>query len=130
TFHNVTLGYRRKVVLSNLNFSIHEGEFFGIVGANGSGKTTIFRALLGILKPMQGQIISHVPSNGKKGDLRFGYVPQRDFIDEVFPLTAGDIVLMGRYGVLGPLQWPKASDRLLAEQKLAQVGIGELAGKR
>lgn len=144
-FQDVTLGYRRKVVLANLNFSIYEGEFFGIVGANGSGKTTILRALLGILKPMNGEIIANVaPSDAgalttdggrvdlssSAGAIRFGYVPQRDSIDEIFPLRACDIVLMGRYGVLGPLQWPKAHDHKIAEQKLAQVGIGDLAHRR
>jgi ABC-type cobalamin/Fe3+-siderophores transport system ATPase subunit len=142
-FQNVTLGYHRRAVLTGLNFSIVEGEFFGIVGANGSGKTTILRALLGILKPMGGVIIGEaqagaagLPEGGRvdltdtPGALRFGYVPQRDSIDEIFPLTARDIVVMGRYGVLGPLQWPGPRDRQLAELKLAQVGIGDLAGKR
>jgi ABC-type cobalamin/Fe3+-siderophores transport system ATPase subunit len=143
-FQDVTLGYRRKVVLERLNFSIHPGEFFGIVGANGSGKTTILRALLGILKPMRGQIVANVaagegsamPEGGRvdlsvsPGAMRFGYVPQRDSIDEIFPLTAGEIVLMGRYGALGPLSWPSAHDRAIAQEKLEQVGIGDLARKR
>jgi ABC-type Mn2+/Zn2+ transport system ATPase subunit len=142
-FQDVTLGYRHKPVLERLNFSIQRGEFFGIVGANGSGKTTILRALLGILKPMRGTISGYVdagaddlPQGGwvdlsaSVGLLRFGYVPQRDSIDEIFPLTARDIVLMGRYGALGPMQRPSAHDRRLAEEKLAQVGLTELATKR
>jgi ABC-type cobalamin/Fe3+-siderophores transport system ATPase subunit len=144
-FQNVTLGYRRKVVLANLNFSIFKGEFFGIVGANGSGKTTILRALLGILKPLAGQIVADVApgeagslmAEGGRVDLssmagavRFGYVPQRDSIDEIFPLRARDIVLMGRYGVLGPLEWPKTHDHELVDQKLEQAGIANLADRR
>ena len=142
-FQDVTLGYRRKPVLERLNFSIYRGEFFGIVGANGSGKTTLLRALLGILKPMRGTISGQVdagqadlPEGGwvdlsaSGGLMRFGYVPQRDSIDEIFPLTAREIVLMGRYGTLGPLQRPGARDRQLAQEKLAQVGLGDRAGKR
>jgi ABC-type Mn2+/Zn2+ transport system ATPase subunit len=142
-FQDVTLGYRRKPVLERLNFSIQRGEFFGIVGANGSGKTTILRALLGILKPMCGTISGYVdagagdlPEGGwvdlsaSVGLMRFGYVPQRDSIDEIFPLSARDIVLMGRYGALGPMQRPDAHDRRLADDKLAQVGLAEMAGKR
>jgi len=142
-FKDVTLGYRRKTVLEQLNFSIYRGEFFGIVGANGSGKTTLLRALLGILKPMHGTISGHVdagdsdlPEGGwvdlssSVGMMRFGYVPQRDSIDEIFPLTARDIVLMGRYGALGPLQRPGDRDRRLAGEKLAEVGLGDMAGKR
>lgn len=122
-FRDVTLGYRRKAVLANLNFSIYEGEFFGIVGANGSGKTTILRALLGALKPMKGQIIANIAP----GAARFGYVPQRGSINEIFPLRAYDIVLMGRYGALGPLERPKLHDREIVRQKLARVGMTDLA---
>ena len=125
-FQNVTLGYRHKVVLANLNFTISEGGFFGIVGANGSGKTTILRALLGVLKPMNGRILFR----GSETRTQFGYVPQRAFIDEMFPLAAREIVLMGRYGNLGPGRRPSPRDRNVVEQQLAHVGIAMLAGKR
>jgi ABC-type Mn2+/Zn2+ transport system ATPase subunit len=144
-FNNVTLGSKRRAILSNLSFSIYEGEFFGIVGGGRSGKTTLLRALLGILKPTRGEIAVHVrageagellPEGGyvnladTPGVMRFGYVPQRDSVDEVFPLTVRDIVLMGRQAELGPLHWPTMHDRDLAEKKLAQVGISEMAGQR
>jgi len=126
-FQNVTLGYRRRSpVLSNLNFSIQEGEFFGIVGANGSGKTTILRAMLKILAPIKGRIALA----GGDERMRFGYVPQRAFIDEMFPLTAREIVLMGRYGTLAPGRRPTPRDREIAEQQLALAGISDLAGER
>ena len=124
-FNNVTLGYGRRTVLSDLNFSIRDGEFFAIIGANGSGKTTILRALLGILKPQQGLIEFRDVKR-----LRFGYVPQRGILDEIFPLTAREIVLMGCYGRLGVLRHPTKADRALAENNLDRVGISELAGKR
>jgi ABC-type cobalamin/Fe3+-siderophores transport system ATPase subunit len=143
-FDNVTLGYRRRVVLRDLNFSIRSGEFFGIVGANGSGKTTILRALLGILRPLRGQVLARVepgqhdalPEGGwfdlaaTPGALRFGYVPQRGFLDEIFPLTACDVVAMGRYGALGLLEWPGARDRELVAEALAHVGLAEVADRR
>jgi len=125
-FERVTLGYRRAVVLADLSFSVQEGEFFGIVGANGSGKTTILRAMLGILAPLKGRI----SFAGGKARMRFGYVPQRAFIDEMFPLTAQEIVLMGRYGRVPVGRRPAPRDREIAEQQLAHVGIHELAGKR
>lgn len=144
-FENVSLGYRRQPVLQRLDFAIREGEFFGIVGANGSGKTTILRALLGILKPLAGAVIARVPAGegmdalpdggyvdlaDTPGALRFGYVPQRGFLDELYPLTAQDIVLMGRYPKLAVLQWPGAHDRAVAAEKLALTGIGDLAERR
>jgi ABC-type cobalamin/Fe3+-siderophores transport system ATPase subunit len=143
-FDNVTLGYRQRVVLRDLNFSIRAGEFFGIVGANGSGKTTILRALLGILRPLRGNVLARVghgehdalPEGGwcdlsaTPGAVRFGYVPQRGFLDDVYPLSVFDIVLMGRYGALGVGQWPGTRDRQLVVAALGQVGIGELADRR
>ena len=124
-FQNVTLGYGRRTVLAGLNLSINDGEFFAIIGANGSGKTTILRALLGILKPRQGRIEFR---DGQR--LRFGYVPQRGILDEIFPLTAREIVLMGCYGRLGVFRRPTPADRALAENNLDRVGIAELANKR
>jgi len=140
-FDNVTLGYRQRVVLRELRFTIRAGEFFGIVGANGSGKTTILRALLGILKPQSGQIIGYLPAGGvlpeggrvvlseTPGAMRFGYVPQRGVLDEMYPLTGRDIVMMSRAAVCGPLQWPGAADRQVVQAALEQVGAGELADR-
>ncbi len=143
-FENVTLGYRRFVVLRDLNFSIRAGEFFGIVGANGSGKTTILRALLGILRPRRGRVLSRVepgesdamPEGGwcdlraTPGAMRFGYVPQRGFLDEMYPLTARDIAMMGRYGALGLLARPSERDHEVVAQSLVQAGITEVADRR
>jgi len=143
-FDKVTLGYRRQVVLRDLRFTIRAGEFFGIVGSNGSGKTTILRALLGILRPLRGAVLARVepgendtlPEGGwvdlsaTPGALRFGYVPQRGFLDEIYPLTARDVVMMGRYGALGWLERPGARDHYQVEQALTQVGLADRADCR
>lgn len=125
-FDNVCLGYRRRVVLESLSFAVPEGEFFGIVGANGSGKTTILRAMLGILEPLGGRITY----SGGSHRMRFGYVPQRAVVDEMFPLTAHEIVLMGRYGLLPPGRRPRAHDHEVSERQLARVGLDGLSSKR
>jgi ABC-type cobalamin/Fe3+-siderophores transport system ATPase subunit len=143
-FQNVTVGYRRPrcVVLSGLSFSIFEGEFFGIVGANGSGKTTLLRAMLGVLPPLDGEILCRVSgleagqgvSEGRRvvvgagvAGLSFGYVPQRDTIDEIYPLTVREVTLMGRYGALAATDRPSGRDHRLVESCLEQVGAAELA---
>lgn len=125
-FKDVSLGYRRQVVLENLSFAISAGEFFGIVGANGSGKTTILRAMLGILEPIRGRI----EYAGGDRRMRFGYVPQRAVVDEMFPFTAHEIVLMGRYGLLAPGRRPRAHDHEVAERQLERVGLVGLSSKR
>lgn len=106
-FDNVTLSYGRKVVLRSVSFAVHQGDFLGIVGPNGAGKTTLLKAMLGSLKPRQGRISFANPPGG----LRFGYVPQRQVVDEAYPLTAMDVAMMGRYGLLGPLRRPGRLDR-------------------
>ena len=90
SFDNATLGYGHSVILSGLSFSIPEGDFLGIVGPNGSGKTTILRTILRTLRPIAGSV-THADN------LRFGYVPKRDQVDYNFPLKVVDVVLMGRY---------------------------------
>jgi len=120
SFDDATLGYGRRVVLSDLTFDIAEGDFLGLVGPNGSGKTTILRAILRTLKPLRGTI-THTPS------IRFGYVPQRDQVDYNFPLTVVDVVLMGRYDRIGLGRRPGARDRDLACKALDHVGILDLA---
>ncbi len=120
TFDNATLGYGRRVVLSGLSFSIPEGDFLGIVGPNGSGKTTILRAILKTLRPLAGTV-THADN------LRYGYVPQRDQVDYNFPLKVVDVVLMGRYDRIGLGKRPRPADYDLARAALDHVGILSLA---
>jgi ABC-type Mn2+/Zn2+ transport system ATPase subunit len=122
TFDRATLGYGRRVVLTDITFDIPPGDFIGLVGPNGAGKTTILRAILGSLAPIRGTVTT-APG------LRFGYVPQRDSVDYGFPLEVLDVVLMGRYDRIGLLRRPSREDRRLAEAALDHVGIGHLAGQ-
>jgi ABC-type Mn2+/Zn2+ transport system ATPase subunit len=122
-FRDVTLGYGRRTVLSHLSFDLHAGGYVGIVGPNGAGKTTLLRALLGTLAPLAGTV-----EYGRK-PMRFGYVPQAQTMDETFPLTALDVVLMGRFRDLGPVRRPGREDHDRAHDALGQVGIGDLADR-
>ena len=122
-FAHATLGYGRRVVLSDLNFEIPAGDFLGVVGPNGAGKTTILRAILGTLQPLSGTVT--VSPN-----LRFGYVPQRDSVDYGFPLKVIDVVLMGRYDRIGLAKRPTRDDRARAHAALEHVGIPQLADQQ
>jgi ABC-type Mn2+/Zn2+ transport system ATPase subunit len=122
-FDNVDLGYGRRRVLRNIDFDISSGDFLGIVGPNGAGKTTLLKAILGLLNPLSGRIAR--PPTGA----RIGYVPQRDSVDSLFPLTVLDIVLMGRYRLIGPFARPGAEDRRLAMRALAHVGMETMANR-
>jgi len=120
SLREVTLGYGRKVVLRDVTMEIGAGEFWGFVGPNGSGKTTLVRALLGLVKPKRGQILW-----GKQ--VRVGYVPQREALDDLLPLTALDIVLLGRIRKGGFLHRFSRADLDKAVETMEQVGIADLA---
>lgn len=122
-FDRATLGYGRRVVLSELTFEIPEGDFLGLVGPNGAGKTTILRTILGSLEPLSGKV-------SVRSGLRFGYVPQRDSVDYNFPLKVLDVVLMGRFDRIGLGRRPSADDRERARAALGQVGIAHLADQQ
>ena len=77
----LSVGYHRRTVLQGLSFEIRRGEILGIVGPNGSGKTTLLRTILGLLRPLHGQM-------ERQAGLTISYVPQRDRIDTVLPVTA------------------------------------------
>jgi ABC-type Mn2+/Zn2+ transport system ATPase subunit len=123
-FRGVDLGYGLTRVFHDLSFTIEEGDFFAGVGPNGAGKTTILKAILGILKPQQGQIRL---TQTKAGPLTFGYVPQERELDPIFPLSALEVVLMGRTKRLGPWRRPGKEDQTIALTSLDQAGIAHLA---
>lgn len=119
---NVELAYERGWTLSGIDFSVPEGDFLAIVGPNGSGKSTLLKAMLGIIKPRRGEV-------ERAPDIRFGYVPQSQHIDEIYPLTALDITLMGRYSLMGPFARPSHKDRETALECLSDVGMSHLANQ-
>jgi ABC-type Mn2+/Zn2+ transport system ATPase subunit len=119
---DLTIGYRRAPILGEINLSIERGDFWGVVGPNGAGKTTLIKTLLGIIRPLAG-VVERAPG------VKFGYVPQRGVIDDIFPVTVRDVVLMGRYPFLGVPGRIEKRDRDLAEHYLEKVGMGEQAKK-
>jgi ABC-type Mn2+/Zn2+ transport system ATPase subunit len=121
-FKNAVLGYRGRAVLPPLDLVVNQGDFLGIVGPNGAGKTTVLKSLLGILKPLSGSI-----SYG--GGLRFGYVPQQEVLDELFPLSVRDIVTMARYPLMGFPARLGREDRAAVGTALTRVEIADLADR-
>ncbi len=119
-FANVDLGYGKRKILQGVDFSLSGGDYLAIVGSNGSGKTTLLRTLLGLLRPLSGKVSS-------SRELHFGYVPQLQSVDEIFPLTVLEVVLMGRYGRLGIARRPTKDDHERALATLREVGIEHMA---
>lgn len=130
SFRDAALGYGRRVVLSNVSLDLREGDFLGIVGPNGSGKTTLIKTALGLLRPLAGSVTitrGTAHERGWPGNLRFGYVPQRETVDTIFPLRVRDIVGMGRYGRVGLIRRPGRADWEAVDRALERVGIADLA---
>jgi ABC-type Mn2+/Zn2+ transport system ATPase subunit len=120
-FEHVALGYGGGAVLDDVSFTIERGDFTGVIGPNGSGKTTILRAVLGSLKPLRGRI-SVSPG------IRFGYVIQRQSLDPLFPLSVAEVVEMGRYPRLSVTRSLGRGDREAVERSLEMVGMDEMRG--
>lgn len=127
-FERVTVGYNGQPALEELTFQVPHGARVAVVGPNGAGKSTLFKALVGLLPLRQGQILIHGRPLGTHQDC-VAYVPQREDVDWRFPVTALDVVLMGRYRRLGWFKRPDKADRALALHSLAQMGIADLAGR-
>ena len=120
TGRTLSFGYNHRAVLQELSFDVHRGEILGIVGPNGSGKTTLLRTILGLLKPLAGQI-------ERRPGLAISYVPQRDRIDAILPVTALEVVLMGRAARAGPLHRVNAADLDAGRRALALLGAEPLS---
>ncbi|MHC9540109.1 MAG: metal ABC transporter ATP-binding protein [Vulcanimicrobiota bacterium] len=116
SFQRADLGYPGNIVIRTLDISLHKGRFYGVVGPNGAGKTTLIKSMLGIIKPLSGRIVH---SNNP----RFGYVPQRESMDELFPLSVWDIVMMSRFSLVGSFRLPGKADREHVKKALHDVGM-------
>jgi ABC-type Mn2+/Zn2+ transport system ATPase subunit len=129
---DVSLGYGRQPVLRHVSLAVYAGEVLGIVGPNGSGKSTLLKALLGLLSPLSGRVQWGAVGTTDKSSasrLHYGYVPQRDTVDPIFPLSVRQIVAMGRYGRVGLFRRLRKQDWEAVDQALARVGILDLAGR-
>ena len=118
-----SLGYDGAPVLQSVDLDISAGDFIAMAGPNGSGKTTIFRTILGFLPVIDGALARNCSLN------EFGYVPQSSALDSTFPITAREVVAMGGYGRLRPYRGLPAREKQRLENVLQQVGLSHLAGR-
>lgn len=138
---DLSCGYQGQSIFSGLNFKLQSGQFSGLVGPSGSGKTTLIKTLLGIVQPWQGQIYYQgQPTLKAKGQKpvrsilpKVGYVPQVETVDWSFPVTAAEVVMMGRYRRKScfklQMPWPSKNDRAIAQDLLKRVGAENVAHK-
>src|SRR3989337_3046083 len=94
--------------LRGISFDLPAGRRLAVVGPNGAGKTTLFKVIAGILRPAAGSV--RIFGHGPGGDTCIAYVPQRSQLDLSFPVTAAEVVMMGRIREIGMLRWPRRGD--------------------
>jgi len=122
---DVSLGYDGRAILEHISFAIEQGEFLALLGPNGAGKTTLLRGMLGLIPVLAGQITYGFDRTTSPP----GYIPQRETLDPIFPLTVREVVLMGTYARLTPLRLVGRRQRHLAATCLEQVGLADLADR-
>ncbi len=127
--NDLTVAYRDKLVLQDIDLTIPEGKLAAIIGPNGAGKSTLIKAVLGLVPTTAGSVRIYGKPYAEQRRL-VGYVPQRSSVDWDFPTTALDVVMMGTYGRLGWLRRPGAAERDFAMHCLEQVGMATYADRQ
>jgi zinc transport system ATP-binding protein len=132
---NVWVYYDGIPALESINMAVEQHDFLGIIGPNGGGKTTLLKAVLGLIKPDKGKVLILGDSTGRMRS-KIGYIAQQNNFDRDFPISAWDVVLMGRYSKKGIFKGYGDCDQTAVENALRTVKmldcrsrcIGELSG--
>ena len=124
-----TVAYEREPVVEGVVGEAAAGQSVALIGPNGAGKSTLIRAVLGLVPLTSGtiEVLGRPPQAARR---QVAYVPQADTLDAEFPVSALQVVLMGRYPQVGWVRRPGAADRRAAAQALAEVGLAERASSR
>ena len=124
---DVTAGYGKKIVLRNVSVDILRDDFFGIIGPNGGGKTTLLKVILGLLSPISGTIRFFNPEGKEVPSLKIGYLPQMSQIDRKYPISVREVISSG-LAKEKPLFRPfNASQKARVDHVIAQMGLEDLA---
>lgn len=127
--NGVSAGYDHRLALEDVNLAIPAGSLLAVIGPNGAGKSTLLKIMAGLLKPRAGtiEILGGPPGAHAQ---RVAYVPQAEVVDWEFPVSVGEIVMMGRVPSIGILRSPGPADRAAVAGALATVGMDGLVSSR
>ncbi|MEV4706380.1 metal ABC transporter ATP-binding protein [Actinoplanes sp. NPDC049316] len=123
-YTGVSLGYRGTPVLTGVDLELRAGQRLALVGPNGAGKSTLIKSVLGLVPPLAGTatVLGRTPAQAR-GDT--GYVPQTGALDADFPVTAAQVVMMGRYRRIGWWRPTRPADRRAVREALERVGLAD-----
>jgi zinc transport system ATP-binding protein len=118
--HSLSASYGANTVLQDVNFTVNENDFIGVIGPNGGGKTTLLKVILGLLKPTKGTLIfNETLLNGNS----IGYLPQLSTGDVNYPVTVTDIILSGLMIGKSIFSRMSSSDKLKAHTVIEELGL-------
>ena len=131
---NLSAGYDSRTVLRNVNLTVYDRDFLGIIGPNGGGKTTLIKCILGLLKPTTGEILYRVTTasnnnpafldnSATNSQFSMGYLPQYNSIDRKFPITVEEVILSGLSSQKSLISRFTATHREKARQVIARMGL-------
>ncbi len=123
---DLTVGYDKNPVLENVTLEILENDFIGVIGPNGGGKTTLLKAILGLIKPMGGKITFRYDLDKRKKSI--GYLPQVRHIDRKFPITVFDVVRSGSL-MQGQISTSNVEIKQKVNVLLDEMGISNIRKK-
>ncbi|MEO8462839.1 MAG: metal ABC transporter ATP-binding protein [Chloroflexota bacterium] len=126
---DVSVGYDDRPVLEAVNLELETGALTAVVGPNGGGKSTLLKLIAGLLRPWAGEItvLGDAPGAHARS---VAYVPQAEAVDWSFPISAADVVMMGRYPRLGAVRRPGSLDHAAVAAALDQVGMSDFARRQ
>jgi ABC-type Mn2+/Zn2+ transport system ATPase subunit len=119
----VTVAYGDRIALDQVDLDIARGALLAVIGPNGAGKSTLLKTIAGLVEPIAGsiEVLGSPPGVAAR---RVAYVPQAELVDWSFPVTVGDVVMMGRVPLIGIARSPSREDRAIVQHALAAVGMG------
>jgi ABC-type Mn2+/Zn2+ transport system ATPase subunit len=125
----VTAGYDHRPALTDVSLEVRTGSLLAVIGPNGAGKSTLLKLIAGILKPWSGRLTVLGERPGETAG-RIAYLPQAESVDWDFPVTVGEVVVMGRYGRLGFGRQPGPRDQALVNEALSKVGMRDAINRQ
>ncbi|BCJ50396.1 manganese ABC transporter ATP-binding protein [Actinoplanes sp. NBRC 14428] len=128
-FSGVSVGYHGSPVLTDIELTVHAGQRLTLVGPNGAGKSTLIRSVLGLVPVLHGSatVLGRPPAQARSVT---GYVPQTGSLDAAFPVSARQVVMMGRYRRIGWWRPARAADRAAVREALERVGLADKAQRQ
>jgi ABC-type Mn2+/Zn2+ transport system ATPase subunit len=125
----VSASYGRRLALDNVSLTVRQGSLLAVIGPNGAGKSTLLKLIAGLIRPTSGSlsVLGGAPGSAARS---IAYLPQAEAVDWEFPVTVGEVVMMGRYARLGFGRQPGATDRERVAVALQKVGMADAVGRQ